>query len=273
MELLQVKKYPVKNPILRQLIKYFWVLTSNNEVNISHKLLPVNNIDIIINFSSQIKYTLGNKTQTIPKGLHFNGISKQYYTINQMGKLNVLGISFFSEGLYPFLKIPLSEFTNRTIELDLLISRFTSRIEEKISISNAYSEKFDIMENELLQLIDFELIKTKDISQLFNTFYWNTKKLDINCFCAQYGIAQRKMERIFNKYVGISPKAFQKINRFQGISNQILKKEYVDLTSLAYEYGYYDQMHFIKDFKSYVGCSPSQFINKGEAVKEILKYT
>lgn len=272
MKVLQVKKYPVNNPILKQLIKYFWVITSDNEVNISHKLLPVNNIDIIINFSSQIKYTLSNKTQINTKGLHFNGIRKQYYTINQIGKLNVLGISFFPEGLYPFLKIPLSEFTNRTIELDLLINRFTSRIEEKISISNVYAEKFDIIENELIQLIDFELIKTKDISRLFNTFYWNTNKLDINYFCVQYGINQRKLERVFNKYIGISPKAFQKINRFQGILNHILKREYVDLTSLAYEYGYYDQMHFIKDFKSYAGCSPSQFINKGESVKEIIKY-
>lgn len=54
MKVLQVKKYPVNNPILKQLIKYFWVITSDNEVNISHKLLPVNNIDIIIDFSSQM---------------------------------------------------------------------------------------------------------------------------------------------------------------------------------------------------------------------------
>lgn len=271
MNLLKTIKYQAKNPILKHLIKYFWVIQSNHPVIINHKLLPVGNIDIIMNFSPTIKYISDSKTEIVPKCFHFNGIRDRYYYINQTGKLNVFGISFFPTGLYPLLKIPLSEFTNQTIELDLLLNKFTSQIEEKLSITDSISEKFDLIEKELAGLIDIELIP-KEITQIFNVFSSNTNHLDIHHFCDHYGINQRKLERIFNKYIGISPKKYLRLNRFQGVLNEIIKQKNKNLISLAYENDYYDQTHFIKDFKSLTGSSPSQFSNERKSVKEIIEY-
>lgn len=272
MNFLQTTKYQVKDPVLKQLIKYFWIIESKDPITVNHKLLPVGNIDFVLNFSAPIKYALAGKTETIPKGFHFSGLRNQYCMINQAGRFNIIGISFFSAGLYPFLKIPLSEFTNKTIELDLLLHEFTSGVEEKLSRADSIAEKLDAMEKELVKLIDFELIPNKEIYHIFSRFTRDANPINIFQFCEQYGINQRKLERIFNKYIGISPGAFQRLNRFQCVVKQVIERAYADLTSLAYDNGYYDQTHFIKDFKAYTGCSPSQFLNERRTVKEILKY-
>lgn len=278
MKLLRIKRYQAKHPILKPLIKYFWVFRSDHKIIINHKLLPVGNIDLVLNFSSPIKYTSDNKNETVPNRFHFNGIRNRYCMINQVGKMNMIGISFFPPGLYPFFKTPLSLFTNKTIELDLLISEFTSRIEAKLSITDSILEKIDILEKELVPLVDYKLVPSEEIIKVikvikvFNTFYSNTNNLNINYFCARYGIDQRKLERIFKKYIGISPKLFHRLNRFQIVINKIVKNEYMNLTSLAYENEYYDQTHFIKDFKSFTGCSPSQFLNERRSIKENIEY-
>ncbi|MCP4340342.1 MAG: AraC family transcriptional regulator [Desulfobulbaceae bacterium] len=269
MNSLRVDKYLPKHPFLKKLIKYFWVLKSDHPTTLNHKLLPVNNIDFILNFSSPIKYCSESKVEETPK-YFFSGIRHQYCINHQVGKLNMLGISFFPAGLYPFLKIPLSEFTNRVVELDLVIHKFSSALEERLCFADSVIQQIEILENYLIRLIDPRYIPANETFQMVNTFY--SVDLDIRTFCKQYGVNQRKLERIFNEYIGISPKYFKRLNRFQGVINQILNKKYIDFTSMAYENDYYDQAHFIKDFKSFAGCSPSQFVKEKKSIKEILTY-
>ena len=80
--------------MLKNLIKYFWTINNDYKTVVNHKLLPVNNIDVIINYSSPIKYTINNKV-VIAKNAHFSGIRNKHLIINQVGSLDVIGISFF----------------------------------------------------------------------------------------------------------------------------------------------------------------------------------
>ena len=71
-------------------------------------------------------------------------------------------------------------------------------------------------------------------------------------------------------HIGISPKAFQQIHRFQKLSNFLLyNKINLNLTELSYDYHYYDQTHFIKDFKHFSGTTPSQFLKDSRTIKEV----
>lgn len=272
MILLKASRFAVKNPMLKQCIKYFWVMQNDHNTSVHHKLLPVSNIDFVLNFSAPITYVIDDITKTIPKNFHFIGLRNQAYTISQTGHLNIIGISFFPAGLYPFLKTPLSEFTNKTVELETLAQRFTAAIESKLSITGSVATKLENIENALLELIDINLLPNQQVMHIFSAFNANMDYLNVEHFCLEYGINQRKLERIFNKYIGISPKLYSRLNRFQKVVNHLANTNNpAKLVSLAYEYEYWDQTHFIKDFKAFSGCSPSQFIKQRKSIKEILK--
>ncbi|MBD1362717.1 helix-turn-helix transcriptional regulator [Mucilaginibacter sp. ZT4R22] len=81
---------------------------------------------------------------------------------------------------------------------------------------------------------------------------------NINAVASRYGISSRYLQTIFLNYSGLSPNLFTKIARFQKSLSLVAGTE-LSLTTIAYECGYFDQSHFIKDFKFFTGSAPSWF--------------
>lgn len=262
-----IKKYNVINPKLKSLIKYYWILESDFETEINNTLLPVNNIDIMINYSEKISYEKDNKV--IESGrIHFSGVRKSPDIIMQRGKLKVLGISFFPWGIYPLLKIPVNEFTNQSINLENILKEFTTRVEDKLMEKKiSMEENIKIIESELIKEINFSYINI-NIVRLFENLYSEPADLNIRLYCEKYNISIKQLERMFLKYIGVSPKVFKKISRFQNIINNF--QNYKNLTELAYDFGYYDQSHFIKEFKLFSKVPPKQFLKEKISIKQIM---
>ena len=84
-------------------------------------------------------------------------------------------------------------------------------------------------------------------------------QLSVDDLAAHLKINRRQLERKFLSTIGLSPKQLAKVIRLQATLKMLEKKQFTSLTSLAYENGYFDQAHFIKDFKEFTGMSPGQF--------------
>ena len=271
MQKLQVKRYKPRNPILRKLIKYYWFLKTDQIVNVNNVLFPSNNIDFILNLSSPIKY-ISNAEEVTFERFHFSGIRNRYRVIQQSGILNVMGISFYSTGAYPFLKIPLSDFSNMSISLNDVIPNFDSSYESLVK-AGSITGRIDKLEQILMQVIDYNLLPGKELNSMIDRLYCCGTKMCVGEYCDDMYICKKTLERMFKKYVGITPKSFIKLTRFQKSLKQLIDKKYDNLTSLTYDNGYFDQMHFIKDFKTYMGVTPSKFIENKNTVIEMLKPT
>jgi AraC-like DNA-binding protein len=76
---------------------------------------------------------------------------------------------------------------------------------------------------------------------------------------------------MFNKYVGVTASTFGTLNRFHGTLNQLLYSDFSKLSDLAYDNGYFDQMHFIKDFKRFAGDTPRRFVSRKNSILQIGK--
>ncbi|MCP4131022.1 MAG: AraC family transcriptional regulator [bacterium] len=256
---IQYRWYKPKNPILKRLIKYFYSIESDSIIHLKHKILPTHEVRISFNLSEDIiTHEINNVKYS--NGIFSSGIWNQPKLVNHNCKLNIIGFTIYPGAAYSLLKIPISEFLNKIINMDCLIKDFSLEIAEKTGKIESASKKIKVIEEELIKMIDPDYFAGKEIFHAMSLLGSKNKFISINQYCNEFGINQRRLERNFNKYIGMTPKQFQKSNRFQNMMDKLILNKYPDLIDLAYDRGYYDQAHFIHDFKTYTGESPKQFM-------------
>lgn len=204
------KIYPV-TPVVKQLVKHFWILKTDCPVSINHTLLPLTSADIIFNYSGEIFYSQEHSLMKTSE-IHLSGVRTKPANIIQNGKLYVIGITFFPGVLYSILNTPLKYFKNRNESLLALNSKFSilydlihkidTNLLNQLKIEN-YIEKminYKYLPDDKIKFLIDELI-SKHFGRLNNFYYSN-------------GFSERKVERIFEDYIGITPKHFNNISRF-----------------------------------------------------------
>jgi len=96
------------------------------------------------------------------------------------------------------------------------------------------------------------------IGQITKELQTETLPDDIKTLASRYDVTPRYLQKLFLQYTGVTPKLYHKINRFQTSLKRIAKRD-ASLTSIAYDCGYFDQSHFIREFKSFTGITPSDY--------------
>ena len=163
---------------------------------------------------------------------------------------------------YAFFPIPSSELVNRNISLDEILPRESERIKERLVFSKTFQERIHVFEKflegrtALLGKIPDRFLSLIEAIH-HNSDYFRSEK-SARCIC----YSDRHIRRLFLKYIGVSPKLYTSMVRHQKTLRALNLNPHQDLAGLAFEQGYYDQSHFIKEFKRFQGSTPVQFISK-----------
>ncbi|WP_114108817.1 AraC family transcriptional regulator [Clostridioides difficile] len=270
--MLSVTRYSIKNIRLKPWVKFIWYFETKSNILLNNKLLPTDSIDIILNLSDVMEYKIENQDYTA-SNMHFNGIRDKHGFIIQHGNIRVIGISFYPFGLYPFLKIPISEFNRQIVDLEAVSKLFAKKLEESLNPTKAIEKVVLCLEEVLLSILEEDLISNKYV-KLLNSFIYVNRYSNIKAFCDDTNINIKTLERICLKYTGYTPKILKRIYRFKMASNQLIYNYKDDeLFDFIYENEYYDQAHFIKEFKKFSGTSPIKFIGENKTIKENIKYS
>ncbi len=269
MTTIPIKKYYPQAAQLKPLVKYFWVLDSARPLTLDHTILPVNNIDIIFNFLSPMAFEKKGTLHHTPGKSYFSGLTATPMVMKQQGPVQTIGVAFFPAGFFPFFKIPVSEFTDETIGLEALVKHVANHLESRLQTAKRIQHKIALLEEFFLQLLDPAALLPRETGSLLNHYY--ASRLRVREFCHAYGVHPRTLERVFNKYVGVSPKLFFRLRRFQRIVSRLMHPEPHSLTTVAHEFDYFDQTHFIKDFKAFSGSSPSRFVKDKRSIMQIME--
>lgn len=268
-----IRKYPVQNPLLKNYIRFFWELRIDY-TELNHKIIPQKNINLRFNLSESAHYVRTNETDKQLENTYFLGLQEHYNNLQLKitGKVDVLGVCFYSDGFFPFLKIPVSEVSNQLLGASEAGFKTVSGINDRLKEANDTAARLNILENELLLLLDNSSIVPQGFRQQLVSLSRSDRPVSFSDFCKQNNICIRTFERLFKKYIGISAVTFNKLNRFHSSLNQILRSDYSKFSDLAYDYGYFDQMHFIKDFKRFAGDTPGNYVQQKNSILQIGKF-
>lgn len=258
-------RHNVSSPRLREYIKFFWTVC-NEGAQINHKVLPMKNIDILIDLSPA---SANDAKQTADYGkMYFMGLSDGFdnvYLQKPCG-IDIIGISFYPYGFFPFIKNSVSAFRNQILNISEVLHSIENMLCDKLLSTNSRNNRLAILETELLGLLDSHNSVPHNFQEMFCHFI--SGSLNISDFCKRHSISSRQFERLFDKYVGTSPKSYCKIVRFQNSLKHLLSGSFERLSDVAYANGYYDQMHFIREFKKFTGQTPTHFQKQESFLKQ-----
>jgi AraC-like DNA-binding protein len=188
------------------------------------------------------------------------GIPKTAYTRHLQDEGVVLGIKFRPGGFYPFWKQPISLLTGRILDIREVWGEELHGLRDQILVQEDGERMVELAERFLRGLHPEQDENVEWINRIVRTVIDNREVTKVEDMVSRTGVSKRTLQRLFNRYVGVSPKWVIQRYRLQEAAELMEKGESPDWPILAQDMGYYDQAHFIKDFKAMIGRPPQEYI-------------
>jgi AraC-like DNA-binding protein len=270
----QIKRYPVKHPVLIKYIKFFWEIHTE-PIKLNHKMIPQRNINLRFNLNDTPQFVRLNDKDHLLEEVFFSGLQDHYHEAQMKldGKVDMLGVSFLPDAFYPLMNIPVSEFKNQFLGAREIGFKQANSISDRLKAAPDVSARLEILEDDLSKIFSRVDPVPENFRHIFSAIRQRHNPQQLSSFCQQNNIGTRRLERLYKKYVGVSANTFITLNRFQASLNQLLSKDFAKLSDVAYDNGYFDQMHFIRDFKRFAGSTPKGFVQQNNSILQIGKLT
>lgn len=246
---------------LQDYIKYYWVLDFNAPGYIQ-KVIPSGETQMLFHYKEPFRQLEAghepdmNKSSTQPVSLICGQVTGQK-NILASSSTGVVGVVFFPHAPRLFFRVNMHELTDLSVEASL-VDQAAGLLEQQVIEAADTKKRIGLIEHYFLKKLGRREIKHFDIIKHSVLKIKALKgQLTVSGILEDIGLTQRHYERLFSSSVGVSCKKFIEITRF-GHAVSLMDSN-LSLSAIAYETGYYDQSHFIRCFKKYMGTSPRMY--------------
>ena len=246
---------------LSKYIKNYFIVETGDSVDFlpEERVYPCGYATMVFHYGSPSKFRKKNLSKYIEPNLVICGQQTSYYDLSLSGNTGMILIVFRPHGVKSFFNFPITELLNENLSLQDLINNEANELEDKLFNAANNKQRITHLENFLIK----RLIQNNEFERIEHAIkiIENSKgQLKAQDIAHEVCLGIKQFERTFSKYVGINPKKYASIVRFQNVI-QMKTKHKKSMTQLALDNGYYDQSHFIHDFKSITGLTPKAFFN------------
>lgn len=259
---------------LNSLIKCYWTLVVPAEYSsIKQRIIPDGCIEIAFILGDDVKrFTSDTYFILQPRAMVIGQITEPFY-IQPLGRVDTFAVRFYPYGFANFVREPIKNLANKETPISHLFGETTANeLEQKIIKAKDTKQRIGIIETFLLNKLKENITIDNIVRSTIDTLLSTNGSSSINSILNEDLSKRRLLERKFLKQIGISPKQLGKIIRLQTALNMLLNQKTETLTQIAYESEYYDQNHFIKDFKEFTGITPKEFFAHEQMALSALFY-
>ena len=187
------------------------------------------------------------------------GVGTRRFQVQLEGKGWVFGIKFRPGAFYPFYQAPVAALTDRAISLDGVFGAAGLEYEQQVLACTSVDDMIDCAE----QFLRARLPPPDESIALINTVVeqiaGDRTITRVAQIAERVGVSRRTLQRLFSQYVGVSPKWVIQRYRLLEAADRLAQHTTVDLPGLAQTLGYFDQAHFINDFRATIGSTPAEY--------------
>jgi AraC-like DNA-binding protein len=234
------------HPALSKYVDAYWTASGSSKTSAIEKILPDGCVDIIFNVGNDC-YTDNGAVLMKNERTYLVGTMTKFKETEMDTSTRLVGIRFKPGTFLAFFNYaPLCDVANRTVEMDTrfcfntdLMIRSPFNFLDKLLFTNLKSPNQHLLEQ--IQSVQ----KSKG-------------QIKIDELACAHCTTVRQLERNFKQYLGISPKEFVNLVRYQNVKAAIeQRKPGESLLSIAFDFGYYDHAHLTNHFTEHHGCAPS----------------
>lgn len=194
------------------------------------------------------------------KNSWITGVQRQFIIVENSSQLSMMGVEFLPGGAFPFFGFRISEIKDFSVELDLIWGKAATEGRDALLESKSNEEKFDILENLLMRQLKADVEFHAAMQCAVRTIAKSSPAYKIDDLAHTMGFSHKRFITLFDRTIGITPKLFTRICRFQRALSAIPQNGAVDWTTIAHSCDYFDQAHFIKEFQEFSGFRPTEYI-------------
>lgn len=239
-------------------IKSIWMLRENNTEERKETILPKGTVEIIFNLSDRITYL--NSTSNTGKDLpscFINGINFKPFSLIKSGQQLFVGIQLNVIGLKALFGVPAKEFNDTVVESSQVCKSFND-LHHQLFSERTFAGQVKTIRKWLCHRISVSNY-LYSIQKYHNWFYCQgVNTLTVKELREKVCISERQLRRLSAEWLGMSTEAFLLYNKYLS-SLHLLHNSDLSLTRIGLEAGYYDQSHFIREFKSFTGITPKEY--------------
>jgi AraC-like DNA-binding protein len=247
-------------PPLRRFLECFWFLSAENEGGAAAEpVLPDGCTELIVHFGDPFRrVTAAGDSEAQPRAF-FVGEMTRPLLVEPSRRVGTMGIRFRPGGAFPFLGFPLSELSDCVVALDVLWGRAARDLEETLLETRSDTARIAIAEVFLLKRL-VGARRDHVVERVVSAILAGRGRERVRTFSARAGLGSRQLERRFLAAVGLGPKVFSRVIRFQNLL--CVARQAEGWAAAAAACGYFDQSHLVRDVRDFAGVSPSDLLRK-----------
>lgn len=226
-------------------VELVWLFEGPPEPWAQERLLPQGTTELVVNLAGR------------PSGDVVSGPHSRFFLLDTSRPRRLVGVHFKPGGAFPFLRPPLDELRNGVIPLDCLWGATARELRERLGDARSDEDAFRIVDRILLARAGDRLRRHPAVAYALREFMRVPHVRTVANVSHRVGLSQRRFIELFADQVGLTPKVFCRVRRFQAAVAQGHRERQPNWIALALDCGYFDQAHFIHDFQEFSGLTPS----------------
>jgi AraC-like DNA-binding protein len=241
-------------PALAHLIECYWIIENDEPDGEAQKVIPDGFAELVFHYKNQFQININGYWQEQAKYLIAGQITKFFY-LRDTGPAGMVAVKLKPAALTQLFGVSMEQITDQTIAIaDFENPKLRELLDQVLPFVDQHQAK-QVFDRFFTALLPAEETPITNAIQLI----FETKGLVTVAKLAEAAkVSSRQLSRLFTKYIGVAPKYYCRIIRFNYIYELIQdkKREWAEIVYLS---GYYDQSHFIRDFKAFTGEDPSAY--------------
>jgi AraC-like DNA-binding protein len=253
---------------LARFIDWFWFYEDGQPGHRREHVLPEGTFELVIDLRDERRKLFNRddpQRYTSFRRSWLSGTHSEYIVIDALPDSSMMGVHFKPGGAAPFLPLPADELRNRVVELDAIWADGCWTLRERLLEARGPHLKFRRLEEFLLKRLarsEADGTQRQRISWALDRFQRDPCALTIRSVVDQLGISHKHFITQFRQQVGLTPKLFCRIRRFQQVLSAISARRPIEWADIACDCGYADQAHFVHDFRAFAGLNPTAYLSR-----------